>query len=202
MPKRLILFIDAQNMYWGARDAFFKGTDSHVLGQFDPIKLGHLIAGRKPHGDEHEDRELKEVRIYTGSPDSTKAPQTYGAHRRQAATWQKSGVTVTARTLRYPRRWPTEKAEEKGIDVALAIDFVVMAVEDEYDIGVIASTDTDLRPALEYVIQRPGVCAEAAAWDGAIKKELSVPGQHLWCHRLARPDYDSVVDYTDYNLKP
>lgn len=56
-------------------------------------------------------------------------------------------------TARWP---PTDKAEEKGIDVALAIDFVAMAVEDKYDVGVIASCDTDLRPALEFVHRRFG----------------------------------------------
>ncbi len=201
MAKQLVLFIDAQNMYWGAREAFFKGTDSHVLGQFDPLKLGRLIAKRNPIDDD-EPRTLKEVRIYTGRPDSSKAPKTYGAHRRQSAAWTKSGVAIKARTLRYPGDWPKTRAEEKGIDVALAIDFVVMAVEGEYDVGVIASTDTDLRPALEYVISRPGVRAEAASWYGAFKKELSVPGQRLWNHRLGRDAYDELADFTDYNLKP
>jgi hypothetical protein len=48
------------------------------------------------------------------------------------------------------------REEEKGIDVALAIDFVTMAVRGEYDVGVIMSTDTDLKPALEAVAQMRG----------------------------------------------
>ncbi len=91
----------------------------------------------------------------------------------------------------------------EGIDVALAIDFVVMAVENQYDIGIIMSTDTDLKPALEYVMAKPEKCAEAAAWHSSISSpELSIPGSHLWCHRLAVDDYKAVADYTDYNLKP
>jgi NYN domain len=58
-------------------------------------------------------------------------------------------VTVVQRPLRYPKAWPAEKAQEKGVDVALAVDFVVMAVTRVYDVGILVSTDTDLVPALE-----------------------------------------------------
>jgi len=202
MTRRLVLFIDVQNMYRGAREAFFGNTGPHVLGQFDPLKLGHLVCSKIPLGQGDEPRELTGVQVYTGRPDSSKDPRTYGAHRRQCARWEKNGVMVRARTLRYPPNWPRTKAEEKGVDVALAIDFVVMAVEGRYDVGVIASTDTDLRPALEYVLGKPDLTAEVAAWHDSIRKNLSVENAHLWCHQLTRADYDAVADYTDYNLKP
>jgi hypothetical protein len=66
---------------------------------------------------------------------------------------------------------PGEKPGEKGIDVALTIDFAVMAVRGEFDVGVIFSTDTDLKPALEFVAGlgegKPGGMprAEVAAWS-------------------------------------
>ena len=202
MPYRVVLFIDAQNMYKGAREAFFGRSGPHTLGQFDPLQLGEFICKKQPFGQESSVRQLSQVRVYTGRPESSKDPRTYGAHMRQCAAWENKGVVVRPRTLRYPHDWPAKPTEEKGIDVALAIDFVVMAVEGEYDIGVIASTDTDLRPALEYVINRPGVSAEVVAWHGSVKKGLSIAGQRLWCHRLAKADYDAVADYTDYNLKP
>ena len=58
---------------------------------------------------------------------------------------------MITRSLRYPRGWPTVPAQEKGIDVALAVDFVKLAVEGDYDVGVMLSTDNDLLPALEVV---------------------------------------------------
>jgi uncharacterized LabA/DUF88 family protein len=202
MTRRVVVFIDAQNLYQGAREAFFGSSGSHTLGQFNPLGLAQLVVSRKPVGDEGEPRELSEVRVYTGRPDSTKDPKTYGAHRRQCAAWEKLGVKVVARTLRYPRKWPAERAQEKGIDVALAVDFVVMAVEGEYDVGVIASTDTDLRPPLEYVLGKSNVHAEVASWHGRVRAHLSVPGRRVWCHRLHYDDYEKVADYTDYNLRP
>ena len=185
-------------MYRGARDAFFSETDSAPCGQFSPLGLGRLIAASKPFGKEGIDRALTEVRVYTGQPSSSKDPKTYAANRRQSAAWEKDGVIVRSRTLRYPRDWPKSRSQEKGIDVALAVDFVVMAVEGKYDIGVVASTDTDLLPAIEYVYSRAGVIAEVAAWwASSATPRLSVPG--VWCHRLTKDDHNKAADHRDYN---
>ena len=148
MPDRVSLFIDAQNMYHCARKAFFDDDDHYCCGQFNPIALANLIVSRAPQGFE---RVLHEVRMYTGRPDSTKQPIPYGANMRQSAAWERWGARVIARTLRYPMDWPDSRAEEKGIDVALAIDYVAGAIDGVFDMGIICSTDTDLRPPLEYV---------------------------------------------------
>ncbi len=60
---------------------------------------------------------------------------------------------MLARSLRYPRNWPNERPQEKGIDVQLAVDLVRGYVAQEFDIGIVASTDTDLLPAIEAVIE-------------------------------------------------
>jgi uncharacterized LabA/DUF88 family protein len=199
--KRITVFIDAQNAYRTARDLFFARTDSSSCGQFDPLKLGELICRKKPPGWGREARCLHQVRIYTGRPESSKDPRTYAAHMRQCSAWENKGVTVKPRTLRYPFDWPNSPAEEKGIDVALALDFVTLAVDRDYDVGVIVSTDTDLRPALEYVIEKGLAIVEVAAWHTSFPRGLSLPNKPVWCHRLARADYDSVADYRDYNIR-
>ena len=99
--------------------------------------------------------------------------------------------------------WPSSKAEQKGIDVALAVDFVALAIDGEYDVGVIASTDSDIKPALEYVRRKCNdrCHIEVAAWNNPLKKSrLSISGYNIWCHFLDRSDYDSIADLTDYNL--
>jgi uncharacterized LabA/DUF88 family protein len=109
------------------------------------VRLARHLAADSPY-----DRQLEQVRIYRGQPDPSKDPKGYAACSRQVGIWRQSPlVTVTTRTLRYPQGWPNpyqagERPQEKGIDVALAIDFVVMAVRDEYDVGILMSTDTDL----------------------------------------------------------
>jgi hypothetical protein len=205
LSDRLILFVDAQNVYRGARTAFLpperRETEPHVFGQVNPLLLGQRIAARTV-GD-RPPRSLVEVRVYTGRPDATRDPHTYAAHMRQCASWEKTGITVVPRTLRYPRDYPSSRAVEKGIDVALAIDFVAHAVDGLFDVGVIVSKDTDLRPALEYVVKKcsSSCIAEVASWHSEYSKgRLSISTGNIWCHFLDFNDYVAVHDPTDYNV--
>ena len=145
-PLRIALFIDAQNAYRRARDRFFPNPQSNVDGQFDPVKLGQLIASRGGPGG--MPCSLSDVRIYSGRPDPNRDKRSHAAHMRQSNRWRANGATVVTQGLRYPPTSPTDPAQEKGIDVALAIDFVRLAITGAYDVGVMMSTDTDLLPAL------------------------------------------------------
>lgn len=205
VSARLILFLDHQNAYNGAREAFCSPSDPRWAGQIDPLRLGELIASRGL-----VTRGLKEVRVYRGRPDATLDPKSYGANLRQSEAQLRVGegrVRVISRPLRYPLDWPKSRAQEKGVDVTLAIDFVQMAMLSEFDVGVIMSTDTDLRPALEAVLRlRPlgGPTCEVAAWTRTVghRPRLSVPSAKIWCHWPDEADYLSVADRTDYNLAP
>jgi uncharacterized LabA/DUF88 family protein len=193
------VFIDYQNVYGTARETFHPLHAPYTAGQIDPLRLGELLAAKSPY-----DRELAEVRVYRGQPDSTKDPKGYGASSRQHAAWRANPkTTVITRTLRYPRNWPRERAEEKGIDVALAVDFVVMAVRGEYDVGILMSVDTDLKPALEAVADLKGAPyprAEVAAWSAPNQhsRRLSIRTAKLWCHWLGPTDFTACADPTDY----
>ena len=204
MPDRLVLFIDYQNAYREARAAFRGLIDHPQRGQFDPFRLGELIAERNARAP----RELAQVRVYRGRPDRNRDPRTHGANVRQSVAQEvseRNKVMVITRPLRYPADWPSHAAEEKGIDVALAVDFVMMAVRREFDIGVIMSTDTDLKPALEAVVSlRGNPRCEVAAWNGPTShwRRITVRSARLWCHRLNEQDYAAVADLTDYNKEP
>ena len=80
MPDRVAIYIDAQNVYRGARETFFHPPTHFTDGQIDPLKVGQLICSRESPGNQ---RVLHEVRVYTGRPDSTKQPRAYAAHMRQ-----------------------------------------------------------------------------------------------------------------------
>ena len=206
MSNRVVVFLDYQNVYKGARAAFHSNADPHWNGQIDPFKLGQFITN-----DSKFDRELHQVRVYRGQPDATRDRKGYGACSRQVAIWrQNPKVDVTVRTLRYPTGWPNtslpgEKPQEKGIDVALALDFLAMAIRGEYDTGVLMSTDTDLKPALEQVARltaaQGNLWASVAAWsaEGEHNRRLSIKDRALWCHWLDRSAYTQVADSTDYS---
>ncbi len=191
MSRRVALFIDYQNVYKGARETFHERRSPSSWGQVFPRAMGELICSLPQPAD---DRELVDVRVCLGRPSQQQDARGYAAGRRQIAVWEKQGVTVVPRTLRYRPGLPPE---EKGIDVSLAIDFVAGAVDGAFDVGIIFSTDTDLVPALEFVLKRPrlNVIPEVAAWwgDGA-NAALAVSGSSVWCHRLTEEHYQRVRD--------
>jgi uncharacterized LabA/DUF88 family protein len=200
-PEQVVVFIDWQNVYKGARDAFHQGQGSRLLGNVQPVRLAQRLVQLSPG----RRRELRGVRIYRGQPDPTRDPRGFAANRRQQDAWQRSGVTVVQRPLRYPKAWPAEKAREKGVDVALAVDFVMLAVARVYDVGILVSTDTDLVPALEAVVGlggNRGPRAEVAAWTSSrAAPRLRVAQARLWCHYLRVDDYRGLVDPTDYTSR-
>ena len=154
-PLRLSLFIDAQNTYRRARERFFPDPQPGVDGQFDPVKLGQLIASRGSPGG--RSCSLSDVRVYSGRPDPNRDGRGHAAHMRKSNRWRTDGATVVTEVLRYPPAWTGQSTQEKGIDVALAIDFVRLAITGAYDVGVMMSTDTDLVPALRFVFEyNPG----------------------------------------------
>ncbi len=199
-PARVAVFIDYQNVYKGARNAFCWGSGNHADGQVDPLKVGGIIKGlRSPV------RALSDVRVYRGMPSNNTDSKGYSAALRQVSLWdQHHLVTPRVRPLNYG---DPAGPREKGIDVLLAVDFVLGAARNEYDIGVIFSADTDLIPALEAVIAMKGEQAvEVACWvppqyglgGRQHPKPLSVKGHLLHRHGLREAEYNLVHDATDY----
>ena len=122
--------------------------------------------------------------------------------------WEATGVVPRARPLLYPEDWPTQKARQKGIDVELAVDVIRMAMGDEFDIGIVLSTDTDLMPAIEAVYRLRGANATpriCVVRYGDLPKRLNFSGGAklggLHCFQITREDYDAVQDLTDYRVE-
>jgi uncharacterized LabA/DUF88 family protein len=135
-------------------------------------------------------------------------------------------VTVVTRPLRYRDEWgivsgtqlpdptksrgqthqvdvePFSRAREKGIDLALALDVVDLALLDAMDAAVIVSTDADLSEVALYVkrymshARKGHVGVEAAIFSD--KKQVSL--QHFdTTHRLTRNDFQAARDSFDYS---
>lgn len=49
---------------------------------------------------------------------------------------------------------PVHSTEEKGVDTAIVTDMIRLAWEDAYDIAVLASSDSDFIPAIQFLDQR------------------------------------------------
>ncbi|MBF9519606.1 NYN domain-containing protein [Mycobacteroides chelonae] len=207
-PDRVVVFIDYQNTYRAARDVYHDhAVDPHWLGQTNPQLLGEHLAQDSPYN-----RQLHQVRVYRGLPSSERDRKGYSACRKQLAAWsQLTNVTAVTRPLQYPAGWPEncllgEKPSEKGIDVQLALDMAVMAHRKEYEVAILMSLDTDLRPALELVSDmtrawgKPRI--EVGAWSmpGQLNRRLSLTGGHtVYCHWIDEPTYKTVQDNTSYS---
>ena len=193
MSDRVIVFIDYENLRFSAVSRFHQAGSSRTDGHVDPVALARLLVRLRSH-----ESELTEVRVYRGRPSSAHQPQAAAANDAQADAWARDRlVQVIRRDLRYPPNYPFAVAREKGVDVALAIDFVSLAYQGAYDVGIIVSRDTDLLPALEAVRDFGLARVEVAAWRNASR--LNFPGSFLpWCHKLNRDDYESIRDTTDY----
>jgi len=201
VKARVVVFVDYRNTYRRARECFFPSGAPQREGHVHPLALGHQLmkADRRA-----APCELRGVRAYSGIPNGRKDPSGNAAAQRQADRWTKSGVDVTNRPLRYPEGWPdcAEKPEEKGIDVALAIDVVMMAHRNLYDVGIVMSCDTDLRPAIEAVMDNTSKRIEVAAWRArpSETERLWVPGHSIFCNWLDLENFSGCCDSTDYTV--
>ncbi len=64
-----------------------------------------------------------------------------------------------------------ERMREKGIDVKLATDLIVGAVDDKYDTAILISSDADLVPAIDWIRRRHHKKVEYIGFSMLVNKE-------------------------------
>lgn len=196
---RVAVFIDYQNCYGWARRAFHDARrDPPACGHVHPRALADLLVALGGPA-----RTCSYAGVYVGMPSQDLDPRTASARAKQAASWAASGVVVVGRPLRYPRHWPAAPPMEKGVDVKMALDAVVMAIANEYDVAVLATCDGDLLPLVEALMAlrtlagRPRA-VEVIRW-GRAGYRLNVKGARLTAHQILRHQYDRIQDLTTYS---
>jgi hypothetical protein len=185
--EKIAVFFDYQNVHLTGHGLFGGGCELYRCVP-DPVRLADLIAGRRKRASS-----ATMIRVYRGRPDPNHQRLPAAANDAQASQWSRDPrVQMIRRQLNY-RDWPTRPPREKGIDVALAVDLMHLAFGKEYDALVLFSSDTDLLPALENIVQLRLGHAEVACWAGF--KPLRFPATNLpWCHSLMKEDWEEVVD--------
>lgn len=187
MPERVAVFLDFQNVHLTGHGLYGDGCEPYRCVP-DPVRLADLIAARR-----NRPSEATAVRVYRGRPDPNHQPVPAAANDAQASQWERdTRVRVVRRQLNY-RDWPNLPPQEKGIDVALAVDMIHVAFRRQYEALVLFSSDTDLLPALELIVQLRIGHVEVACWSGF--KPLRFPASNLpWCHFLNKQDWLAVVE--------
>lgn len=204
--ERVVVFIDYENMQRCAKDAF--AVDR---GHFWPWKLGKLLVDKRNARVDARPSHLAGVQVYRGLPSPRREPNAHAANEAQTASWHASTpeaghLTIYRRPLRYPRDWPDRKTgrpQEKGIDVALAVDLVRMTYQGAFEVAIVCSHDTDLSPALDAAdsVRTTRHHIEVASWDRRKRISYSRDPNLPWCHRLDAADFDLVRDPTNYPMR-
>jgi uncharacterized LabA/DUF88 family protein len=146
--KRIVAFFDGQNLFHGAKEAFGYGYPN-----FSPRRLALTICQQRGW-------ELSQTRFYTGVPDKQDNANWNHFWRAKLAHMGRTGVFTFSRSLRYRNQTVqlpngTQHtflvAQEKGVDVRIALDVVRLGHEQEYDVALIFSQDQDLSEAADEI---------------------------------------------------
>lgn len=197
--KRAVTFIDGQNLYRAAKDAF-----GYHYPNYDVQKLSECVCNAQGWN-------LTQVRFYTGVPDKADDPRWNRFWEGKLAVMGKAGIKVFSRSLRYRNetvKLPNGnvhtflRGNEKGIDVRIAIDVISLAISNAYDVAVIFSQDQDLSEAASEIRV---ISKLRGRWIHIACAYPNSPTLHNrrgidktnWI-KIERAQYDGCLDPTDY----
>lgn len=200
--KRAITFIDGQNLFFAAKEAF-----GYSFPNYDVKALSEKIC-------QQLDFTLVQVRFYTGIPDPADDPNKNYFWAGKLAVMGRQGVEVFSRPLRYRNRkvrladgseHSFLAGEEKGIDVRIALDIISLAHRRKYDVSLIFSQDQDLSEVAEEIRV---VAHEQNRWIKVVSAYPFSPASQNrrginktdWL-KIDRALYDSCLDRRDYRRK-
>ena len=201
--KRTIAFIDGQNLFHAAKEAF-----GFTYPNYDLKALTQALCSSK-------DWKLDEVRFYTGYPDVADNAAWNHFWVAKLAQMGRDGVHVFSRKLRYRNQTVRLASgathsflvgQEKGIDVRLALDILSLGWRKAYDVALIFSQDQDLSEVADDVRT---LASEQSRW---IKVACAFPSSPAsrntrgingtdWI-KIDRATYDACLDSRDYRPKP
>lgn len=198
---RAIAFIDGQNLFHAAKEAF-----GYSYPNYDCAALVREIC--QQHG-----WQMGGVRFYTGVPERRDDPAWNHFWKAKLGAMGHRGVSVFTRSLRYRThtvQLPDGKSrtfrvgEEKGIDVRIALDTIHAAYRREYDVALIFSQDQDLSEVADQIRL---IAREQHRWIKVVSAFPVSPNSRNrrginktdWV-RIDRSLYDLCLDSRDYRL--
>ena len=134
-PQRVMIFIDGSNLYHSLKN-FFKRVD---------IDIGKLCQRLL------DKRRLVRIYYYNAEVGRKEEPDRY----RDQQAFFASVNSIPYCELRLGRlvynNWPNTPPYEKGVDIQLATDMITHSYKGNYDVAVLAASDTDYVGALQAV---------------------------------------------------
>ena len=198
---RACLLIDYQNIHLTGHNHFCPRDLPRHLSLMHPAPYAEQVQKTRNAKRHHKDPvEIERVIAFRGMPSQRHEPTSNARAQAQRSEWTRSPkVEVIYRPLKYPRRWPDEKAQEKGIDVLLAVELIEQARSGEWDVVILATHDTDLEPAVAIAEQQDSTTIETTGWQGAkrlrggdFKRWHTFLDAASFVHSRDRKNYDDI----------
>jgi uncharacterized LabA/DUF88 family protein len=203
VAKRTIAFVDGQNLFHNARNAF-----GYTFPNYDVQKLARTVCAARGWT-------LERVQFYTGVPSAADNAFWHGFWSNKLAMMGRRGVAVYSRPLVYRNKTIEVPAfgphtflagEEKGIDVRIALDALDAAHRGQLDVALIFSQDQDLSELASLIRQ---VARLQGRWIKIASAFPVCPGASNrrgingtdWCP-IDRATYDACIDTRDYRPTP
>lgn len=137
--ERVAVFIDGGNFYQLLRkNGLPKGRRLRYPALVEFLSRGRQVVVKTYY--------IGIVRNHDGSDKSQSMVE---SQQKFLSKLEADGFTIGRGRIVYDH-----KIREKGVDVHIALDLVVGAIEDRYDTAILVSSDTDLIPAVKYVLSR------------------------------------------------
>lgn len=208
-----MVFVDGQNVFKACRS-------NYEHGYVHPLLLAHRTL---------EGRSLCGVRYYSGMHDPRINPDMHAVASRRHSLMGRVGVKVIERPLRYRWEWgvnredarqlpddpeahvdqdrrsvrvePYQRPREKGIDLALGLDVVDLALNEEFDVAVVLSSDTDLVEVARMVHRMTSAKGDRMSIEAAVfndePKKIRM-GHYDFTHQFGREDFEETRDSFNY----
>ena len=200
--KRAVAFVDGQNLFHAAREAF-----GYSYPNYDVSALARSVCAANQW-------ECVRVCFYTGIPEVTDNAFWHHFWVRKLGVMGTRGVRVFSRPLRY-RNQTVRLADgathtflvgqEKGVDVRMALDIVRSVHEQACDVLLVFSQDQDLTDVAKEIRtiasqqDRWVKMASAFPFSPTTRNRRGIDRTD-WI-RIQREEYDQCIDPTDYRSK-
>ena len=193
---RCIVFVDGQNLYHLAKDAWRTGASStYSWPSYDIEKLSlalvNAVGGRT----------LAEIRFYTGVTN----PKAGRRERFWHDFWSSKLRLMQNQGIYVYRGRINVGGQEKGVDVSLSIDLIQATHESRYETAIIVSQDSDFGPAVRLAKQIAKDQGRMLAFESAFPvgpgagSQRGIPGT-TW-RPIEKETYDACQDPRDYRPK-
>jgi uncharacterized LabA/DUF88 family protein len=209
---RVMVFVDGQNLYKSCKKIF-----GHPLAH--PHLLAQHLAGPRT-------RNRVACRFYTGRPDQNIPGERVKVRNldRRLDGMRRVGVTVVTRKLRYHWDWghqeelpspqagarpqtvtlrPWQRPQEKGVDLAIALELIEFVLTDSCDVVIVVSLDRDLAEIpralqnLRRLLPHPVRLEAAVPVRAGLRYPKTLDGFHH-THQITPDLFERVRDNTDY----